>query len=160
MKRKLNVRFLCETGIIAAIYAVLTLALAPISFGAMQVRISEALCILPFFTPAGIPGLFIGCVLSNLLGSPLGLMDIIVGSLATLLAALAASKVKNRWLVPLPSVVANAFLVAWVLHAMLGLPYWLNVLYVGIGQGIACYGIGMPLLFLLERNRKVLFNHG
>ena len=156
---KSKTRFITETAVIAAIYAVLTIVLAPISFGQMQVRVSEALCILPFFTPAAVPGLFIGCVISNLLGSPLGLMDVVIGSLATLLAAFATSKVKNRWLAPLPSVLANMFLVAWVLNAMLGLPYWLNVVYVGVGQGIACYGIGMPLLFLLQRNRKVLFNN-
>ncbi len=157
---KSTIRFLCETAVIAAIYAVLTLVLAPISFGGMQVRVSEALCVLPFFTPAAVPGLFIGCLLSNVFGSPLGLMDVAVGSLATLAAAFLASKMKKRWLVPLPAVLLNAFLVAWVLNVMLELPYWLNVLYVGLGQAIACYGIGMPLLYLLERNRKVLFKNG
>ena len=155
---KLKVRFLCETGIIAALYAALTLALAPISFGAVQVRVSEALCVLPFFTPAGVPGLFLGCIASNLLGSPLGPMDVIVGSAATLIAALIASRVKKSWLVPLASVLVNAFLVAFVLNVMLGLPYWLNVLYVGAGQAVACYALGMPLLYILSRNRKVLFS--
>lgn len=156
---KLNIRFICEAAIIAALYAVLTLVFAPIGFGQVQLRVSEALCVLPYFTPAGVPGLFIGCVISNLLGSPLGLMDIIVGSLATLLAAFLAGKMKNKWLVPLPSVVLNAFLVAWVLKVMLvdSPPYWMNVLYVGVGQAIACYGFGMPLWFLLNKNKNVLF---
>jgi len=155
---KSKTRLLCEMAVIAAIYAVLTLALAPISFGQFQIRVSEALCVLPFFTPAAVPGLFIGCVIANIFGSTLGILDIVVGSLATLGAAFLASRIKRKWLVPLPSVILNAFLVAWVLNIALGLPYWINVLYVGAGQAIACYGIGMPLLVLLERNKKAVFS--
>ncbi|MGI6152852.1 MAG: QueT transporter family protein [Christensenellaceae bacterium] len=156
---KHTARFICEMAIIAAIYAVLTLILAPISFGPMQVRVSEALCVLPFFTPAAVPGLFIGCLIANLFGSTLGILDIAIGSLATLLSAFIASKLKQKWLVPLPSVILNAFLVGLVLHLVLDLPYWINVLYVGIGQGIACYVAGMPLLFILERNKRRIFKH-
>lgn len=153
-------RFICETAVIAALYAVLTLLLAPFAFGQFQVRVSEALCVLPFFTPAAVPGLFIGCLIANILGSgTLGLMDIIVGSLATLLAAFVTWKIrgKSKWLLPLPSVIANAFLVAWTLYAVLGLPYWLNVVTVGVGQAIACYAIGMPLWFLLNRYKRTVF---
>jgi len=156
-----KVRYLCEAAVIAAIYAVLTALLAPISFGMMQVRVSEALCVLPFFTPAAVPGLFAGCLISNfagtLMGTSLGPMDIIVGSLSTLAAALAARRIKQKWLVPLPAVVINAFTVAWVLNAMLGLPYWLNAAFVGLGQAVACYAIGMPLLFVLNKYRKAVF---
>lgn len=156
-----KVRFICEVGIIAALYAVLTILLAPISYGPLQVRVSEALCVLPYFTTAAVPGLFIGCLIANafgiVLGTSLGIMDIIVGSLATLAAAFLASRIRTKWLVPLPSVVLNAFLVAWTLHVMLGLPYWVNVAWVGLGQSIACYGIGMPLLFLLEKKRTAIF---
>ena len=89
MKRKtiFTARFLAEAGIIAALYFALTIAAQAISFGPIQVRISEALCVLPFFTPAAIPGLFIGVVLANLAGTPLGPYDILFGSLATLVAA-------------------------------------------------------------------------
>ena len=159
MKQK--TRFLCETGVIAAIYAVLTVVLAPISYGPMQIRVSEALCVLPFFTPAAVPGLFIGCLIANafglILGTSLGAMDIIVGSLATLLAAALAARIKTKWLVPLPAVIVNTFLVSWTLFVMLGIPYWLNVLWVAAGQGIACYAVGMPLLLILEKNRKAIF---
>jgi len=158
---KIKTRSITETAVIAAIYAALTLALAPISFGPMQVRVSEAMCVLPFFTPAAVPGLFIGCLISNslglVLGTSLGAMDIVVGSLATLAAAIIASKIKNKWLVPLPAVIFNAFLVSWVLYVMLGIPYWINVLWVGIGQAVACYALGMPLLFILNKNRKAIF---
>ncbi|MEF9987776.1 MAG: QueT transporter family protein [Christensenella sp.] len=150
-------RFICETAVIAAIYCVLTLLLAPLSFGQIQLRVAEALCVLPFFTPAAVPGLFIGCLIANIFGSTLGLMDIIVGSLASLAAAFLASKIKNKWLVPLPSVILNAFLVGWVLNTMLGLPYFINALYVGVGQALACYAIGMPLLFILDKYKNRIF---
>lgn len=160
MENPSKTRFICETAAIAAIYAVLTLLFVPFGFLQFQVRISEAMCILPFFTPAAVPGLFIGCLIANIFGSgTLGLMDIVVGSLASLLAAFVTWKIrgKSKWLLPLPSVIANAFLVSWTLNVMLGLPYWLNVATVGIGQAIACYGIGMPLWFLLNRYRRNVF---
>lgn len=154
-------RFIAEVGIIAALYAVLTIVVAPISYGPMQIRISEALCVLPYFTAAAVPGLFIGCLIANgfglVLGSSLGLMDVIVGSAATLAAAWLAAKTRIRWLVPLPAVVLNAALVPWTLSVMLGLPYWINVLWVGAGQIVACYGLGYPLLLILNRRRSVLF---
>ena len=152
-------RFICETALIAAIYAVLTLLLAPISYGPVQVRVSEALCVLPFFTSAAVPGLFIGCLLANLYTAGLGPMDIVVGSLATLLAAFITWKIrkKSKWLLPLPSVIVNAFLVGWVLTVQYGITYPLNVLSVGIGQAIACYAVGMPLWFLLRRYQSTIF---
>lgn len=160
-QKGITTRFLTETGIIAALYAVLTVVLAPISYGPMQVRVSEALCVLPYFTPAAVPGLFIGCLIANIaglmLGSSLGLLDVVVGSLTTLVAAWLTSRIRVRPLVPAPAVVLNAFTVPWVLMTVLGVPYWPSVLWVGVGQALACYGIGLPLLYLLERNRKAIF---
>ena len=154
-------RRIAEVGIIAALYAVLTIVVAPISYGPLQIRISEALCVLPYFTAAAVPGLFIGCVIANcfgiLLGSSLGLMDVIVGSLTTLAAAFVTSKIKAKGLVPLPAVLLNAVLVPWTLSVMLGLPYWINVLWVGAGQVVACYGLGYPLLLILNRRRSAIF---
>lgn len=163
--RKPKTRLIAEVGIIAALYAALTVVVAPISYGPMQIRISEALCVLPYFTSAAVPGLFIGCLIANglgiLLGSTLGLMDVIVGSLATLAAACLTSRIRVKGLVPLPSVVLNAALVPWTLTVMLGLPYWFNVLWVGAGQLVACYGLGYPLLLILNRRRTAIFglNH-
>lgn len=154
-------RFLTKVGVIAALYAVLTMVVAPISYGPMQIRISEALCVLPYFTSAAVPGLFIGCIIANgfglILGSSLGLMDIIVGSLTTLAAAWLTRRIRFRPLVPLPAAALNAVTVPWTLSVMLGLPYWVNVLWVGAGQLIACYGIGYPLLLLLDRKRSYIF---
>ena len=147
---------MAEAGIIAALYFSLTMAVAPLSFGQLQLRVSEALCILPFFTPAAIPGLFIGCVLANLF-SFLGVFDIVFGSLATLAAALLTYTIKSKWLLPLPSVIVNAFVVGALLYFLAGLPFWLSAVYVGAGQAIACYALGMPLFFLLAKHRDRLF---
>ena len=106
---------LTQGAAIAALYVVLTLVFAPISFGPLQLRIAEALCILPFFTPAAIPGLFIGCLLANLIGGGV-ILDVIFGSLATLIGAVFGYLLrKNRWLVPVPTVIANALIIPFVL---------------------------------------------
>ena len=157
MRRTGVARWVSEVGIIAALYAVLTIALAPISFGQIQFRVAEALMILPFFTPAAVPGLFIGCLIANAVGSSFGILDIVAGSLATLAAAYVASKIKIKWLVPFPAVVFNAFVVGYILYVMAGLPYWASVGWVGIGEAVVCYGLGMPLLFVLERYKTHIF---
>ena len=131
MKNK-GLRYIIQGGIIAAVYAALTLITPIFSYGVGQVRISEALCVLPFFTPAAIPGLFVGCALANL-GSPFGIIDIVCGSVATLLAAFATSKVKNKWLAPLPSVLLNGLIVGLMLAQVLGYPWWAAILYVAGG---------------------------
>lgn len=157
MKSKtFSVRFMAEAGVIAAVYFVLTIAVAPLSYGQIQMRVSEALCILPFFTPAAIPGLFIGCVFANLVGG-FGIIDIVFGSLATLIAAFITYKIKNKWLLPLPSVIVNALTVGAILYYVLQLPFWISVLFVGAGQAIACYVLGMPLFFLLNKHKNKLF---
>ena len=142
---------------IAAIYVVLTYVFAPFSFGEIQVRIAEALTILPVFTPAAVPGLFIGCLLANLL-SPYGLLDMVVGSGATLLACLLTMRMPSRYLAPLPPVLCNAILVgATIAYAEVGFgagfwtAYALNALSVGIGELVVCYGLGIPLLSALDR---------
>lgn len=148
-------KFLVKAGIIAALYAVLTLLIAPLSYGQMQVRISEALTILPFFTPAAIPGLFAGCLLANFFGSPLGMLDVILGSLTTLVAAWMASKIRNKYLVPLPAIVLNALVIPYVLYVFLGFPYLVSVLWVGIGEIAAVYGLGLPLLLFIDKNKSL-----
>lgn len=154
MKNK-RINYLTQGAIIAAIYVVLTIALAPIGYGAIQIRVSEALTILPYFTPAAIPGLFIGCIIANF-NSPLGIIDIVFGSLASLIAAIITSRIKDKRFAPLPSIIVNAIIIPFVLKYALGLPYFVNVILIAMGQTIACYGIGYPLLILLEKKR--LFN--
>ena len=156
--QKKSVRYLVQAALIAALYAALTLALQPISFSATgQVRVSEALTVLPFFTPAAVPGLFVGCLLANLIGG-YGILDIVFGSLATLLAALAARKLRGwPYLVPLPSVLFNAAIVGPMLSYVTGFPMLPTVGYVVLGQLAACYVLGLPLLYLLRRYDKILF---
>lgn len=150
-----------EASVIAALYAVLTIAFMPFSYGMMQVRISEALTVLPAFTPAAIPGLFVGCLLSNALG-PNGMADMIVGSLATLIAALGSYGLRNRpALVPLPPVIANAILVGWELSYLYGLGALFPCMaWVGLGELISCYVIGYPLMKLLKKYESVIFQRG
>ena len=111
------VLFMAQAAMVAAIYVVLTLLGASFSYGEVQVRISEALTILPVFTPAAIPGLFIGCLLSNILGGCI-LPDIIFGSLATLIGAIFTWMLRNnnRFLAPLPPIIANVIVVPFVLR--------------------------------------------
>lgn len=148
-------RFIVEAAILGAIYAVITILLAPISYGQIQVRVAEALTILPYFTPAAIPGLFVGCIIANIFGG--SLMDIIFGSLASLIAGILSRKMPKPWLVPLPPVIINGLVIGWVLYMVEGLPYWMTVGTVTLGQAIACYGLGYPLLLVLQRNEGKIF---
>ncbi len=156
MERSRSYNYWTRAAMIGAIYVVLTLVFAPISYGMIQVRISEALMVLPFFTPAAIPGLFVGCLIANIFGG-LGMLDIVFGSLATLLSAYLVSKIENKYLVPLPPIIINAYIVGFMLHYVLALthPLYMTVLLVGIGQVIACYGLGLPLLLFLEKRRHI-----
>lgn len=146
-------RNLAIGGIIGALYAVLTVAFGFMSYGPIQVRIAEALTVLPFLFPQAIPGLYFGCMAANIFGG-YGPIDIFGGSAITLLAAGATwwtGRINKPWLAPLPPVLFNAFGVSLYLHILSGLPYWITVLYIGIGQMIACYGLGLPLLHILRK---------
>lgn len=153
---KSSVRPIATAAVIAALYAALTYVSAPLAFGQVQFRLSEILTVLPYFTPAAIPGLFIGCVLANV-ASPFGPVDIICGSLATLLAALLSRVMPVKWLVPLPPVICNAVIVALELHFVAGMPIALTMLYVGFGEAVVCYLGGIPLMLALEKVKGRLF---
>ncbi len=140
---------------VGVIYLILNIVFAPISYGPIQIRIAEALTVLPFVESSAIIGLFIGCVLANIYGG-LGMVDVIGGSLCTLLAAYLTSKMKNPKLAPLPPVLINALGVSTYLHLLFDLPYWITVGYIGIGEAIAGYILGYPLLILLIKNKKRL----
>ena len=155
MKKK-TTKYVLQGAIIAAVYAVLTIVLAPISYGPMQVRISEALTVLPVFTPAAIPGLFVGCFVANMVG-PYGAIDMICGSIATLIAALLTYKLRNNtWLAPLPPVVLNGVIIGGMLHFAYGVPNLPACMaWVAVGEAIACYAIGVPLIKLLGRYKNI-----
>lgn len=151
---------LTQGAMIAALYVVLTMAFAPISFGPMQLRIAEALTILPLFTFAAVPGLFAGCILANILGGGV-IWDIIFGSLATLIGAWLGYKLReNRWLVPLPAVVSNTLIIPFVLrygYGVADIPLPLMMVYIAAGEVAGCYILGELLGSLLLRYRGVIF---
>ncbi|MDD4121813.1 MAG: QueT transporter family protein, partial [Eubacteriales bacterium] len=151
-----NTKYLLQAAAIAAVYAVLTIGLMPFSYGFMQIRVSEALTILPCLTPAAIPGLFVGCLVANMV-SPYGMLDMIVGSSATLIAAVGSYLLRNRpILVPLPPIIANGVLVGGMLYYAYAvpIPLFACILWVSLGEFIACYVIGYPLLQYLKRYKK------
>ncbi len=149
-----RLNYLARAAMIGAIYVALTLLFAPISYGMIQVRISEMLMVLPYFTAAAVPGLFVGCMIANIFGGH-GMLDIAFGSLATLIAAHLVTKLENKYLVPLPPVIVNALIVGKVLSIVLEMPFYLTAIWVGIGQVVACYGLGLPLLLFLEKRSYI-----
>ena len=151
---------MAQAAMIAALYVVLTMVFAPISFREIQVRISEALTILPAFTPAAVPGLFIGCLLANLLGGA-AVPDIIFGSLATLIGAVFTWKLRNRHplLAPVPPILSNMLIIPFVLRYAYGVPMAipLMMLTVGFGEVLSCGVLGMLLYYALKRSQKQIF---
>lgn len=138
------------TAAIAAIYVVLTIVFAPISYGPIQLRISEGLTVLPFITPLAIPGLTLGCLIANLLGG-YGIYDVIFGSGATLIAAYLTYKMPTRILAPLPPVIVNGIVIGFLLNFLTGAPLLLTIITVATGELVACYAIGYPLLPVFQR---------
>ena len=165
-KPRFTTQQMAAAGIIAAIYAALTLLLPIPQYGGIQFRVAEAMTVLPFLFPEAIPGLTVGCFLANLLGSPIPL-DWIVGTAATLLAALWTSKLHHRALAPLPPVICNMVLVGFTiafaetylpgqgLSAAFPVAWLYNGLTVGLGELGVCYVLGLPLLTFLPKVRSI-----
>jgi uncharacterized membrane protein len=154
-----NTQYLTHAAAIAAIYTVLTVIAAGFGLanGAVQVRFSEALTVLPFFTPAAVPGLAVGCLISNIV-TGCALPDIIFGTLATLLGALGSHALRrNRFLVSLPPILANTIIIPFVLsyayHIPGGIPYF--ILTVGAGEVISCLLFGQILITALSPIRNI-----
>ena len=157
-KSRFSPRQLAIAGIIAGIYAALTLLLPIPQYHGIQLRVAEAMTLLPFLFPGAIPGLAVGCFLANLLGSPF-VLDWIFGTLATLLAALWTRRMPNKYLAALPPVICNAVIVGAeiayfaTLDGAAFLPaFALNALTVGLGEAIACFALGILLVNVLSRN--------
>ncbi len=160
MKNQKTIK-LTQAAVIAALYVVLTLLANALGLAnyAIQVRFSEALTILPFFTPAAVPGLFVGCLLSNII-TGCAPWDVVFGSLATLAGALGTWALrKQKWLAPLPPIVANIIVVPLVLSYVYKLEGSLIyfALTVGIGEIISCGLLGMTLLFALDKRKNQIF---
>ena len=161
--QKFTVQKLATAGVVGAAYAALALfgSIFGVTYGPIQCRFSEALCVLPFFLPETAWGLGVGCLIANLL-SPYGVLDIVVGSAATLLAALLTARCQKKWLAPLPPVIANTVLIGLVLayeQAGTSAAFWptyaFNALTVGLGEAVACYGLGGLLLWRLDKSKAL-----
>lgn len=161
MKTKFDVRQITFAALIGALYVTLGYFgdVFGLTFGIFQCRFAEALTVLPFLCPTATWGLFVGCILTNVI-SPYGLPDLIFGSLATLIAGLLTARCTNRWLAPLPPVLCNALIVGALLAwyetgftaAFPGM-FAFNALSVGGAELLVCYVLGLPLLALLTRTK-------
>lgn len=157
-----RIKLVTSGAVIAALYAVLTMAMWEFSSMGIQCRVSEGLCVLCAFTPAAVPGLFVGCLISNIMGGQV--LDMVFGSLATLIASIITRKMKDmsKWLLPLPTILVNAIVIPFVLVYGYGLTTFgeitsigavlgMYALSIGIGEAIACYVIGIPLYTALKK---------
>ena len=156
--KKINIRTIVTQAMIAAIYASLTMVLAPISFGVVQFRVSEALTLLPFLSPMCTVGLTIGCLVSNIVGG-YGLLDILFGTLATLLAGIWTSRLKKTWLAPIPPVITNGIIVGAVITCSTTSPeaFTASLLPISLQlmaeEAAVCFILGLPLLALLKKTK-------
>ncbi len=151
---KSSPKFLVQAALLAAIYAALTILLGSFGYGPIQFRIAEALTVLPAVMPSAIPGLFIGCILANWFGG-FGMIDIVFGSLATLLAGISTYFLrKYHFLFPLPPVFFNAMIVGAYVYLLYDNSYSmaLTMLFIGISELIICYGLGLPLIAFIKKN--------
>lgn len=161
LRHKGSVFFIAQGAVIAAIYVVLTIALAPFSFKEVQIRIAEALTILPIFTPAAVPGLAVGCLLANLIGGA-PLPDVIFGSLATALGAAGTRILRKRMfaIAVIPPIAANMLIIPFVLCYAYGVPLPIPLMMgtVGAGELVSCGILGGLLYKALEPHRRNVFN--
>ena len=159
--KKNSTLYIVQAAVIAALYVILTMIAAgfDLASGAIQVRFSEALTVLPYFTSAAVPGVTIGCLIANILtsGNP---FDIIFGTLATLIGALGSRALrKQRLLVSVPPIVSNMIIIPFVLryafHLPGSLPYF--VFTIGLGEMLSCFVLGQFLILALKPVRNTLF---
>lgn len=151
-----KVQYMIRAALIAAIYVIITYILKPISYGPLQIRISEALTLLPVVESSAVLGLFIGCFMANLLGG-MGPWDIYLGSLITLVSAYLTSKTDNPFLGAIPPIVLNMFGVSLYVSKLSGIPYFLTALTIGVGQFIAVLGIGIPIFIAMKKTGLIKF---
>ena len=159
MKGKITTKQVAFCGILAAAYAAVTISTAAFAYGPIQFRLADALCVLPFFLPVSTWGLFLGCLAANLF-STVSALDIVIGSLATLLGCLWTSRVKNPYLAPLPTVLSNTVLVgamlAWVYTPQ---QFWTGFFTMGaqvlVGEAAVMAVLGLPLLLVLRKTGAV-----
>lgn len=146
----MNTRSILRATMIAALYTGLTYALAPISYGPLQFRLSEALTVLPILYPEAIYGLFIGALIANIFGG-LGIWDIVGGSLATLIAAWLTYRFRTTIWAYISPVIINAFIVGGYLSILYAMPFWFTILSIGFSEAIIVFTVGYPLISVLKK---------
>mgnify|MGYP001184822277 CR=1 FL=1 len=154
MKKSLGLENLVKNAMIACIYAVLTLAIAPFSYGGVQMRISEIIVFLAFYNRKYIPGLVVGCFISNI-PSPIGIMDMIFGTISTIIVCMAMNKLTNRYLASLVGAIVTGIIIGLELYLILDLPFVVNALQVFAGEFIVLI-VGAFLFGLLEKNIRIM----
>ena len=158
-----KIKYIARAALVAALYVALThfSNILGLASGAIQVRFSEALCVLPFFMPSAIPGLFVGCIIANLTTGAV-IWDVLFGSLATLIGAFFASKLKNKYLVPIPTVIANTVIVPFIVlfcytdKSAWSVPtYLFGLIGVFVGEIISAYIFGVVLFSALDKHKNI-----
>lgn len=142
---------LVRAALTAALYVTLTALLAPVSFGALQFRVAEALVVLPVLFPETILGLYIGCILANIIGG-LGPWDVWFGSFATLVAACGTYLFRRSWLAYASPIVINALLVSIYLAPIVKMPYWLTAGAIAVSEAVVVVVLGVPFIAALRRS--------
>ena len=150
-------RYIATAAVIAALYAALTYAFSFMSYGGVQFRVAELLTVLPFYTSAAVPGLAIGCLLANIT-SPLGPIDMAVGTCATLLAAI-LTRILPKRLAPIPPIICNAVIVGMELTIVFHSPLWYNMATVAFGEAVVCLAGGYLFMAALDRVSTPLFGY-
>lgn len=146
------IKKLTRSALIASLYVLLVFVFQGVSFGPIQIRVAEALTVLPILFPEAVSGIFVGVLLSNILGG-MGMWDILGGSLISLVAAMITYKYRESWVAYAAPIVLNAVFVSLYLRFVFQLPmsYWFMVLTVGAGQAVAVLGLGIPLIKQLKK---------
>ena len=163
MTNELKTKRLVRTAVIAALYALLTVALAPISYGSFQFRVSEILVLLAYFDPFYVGGLTLGCFIAKLLG-PNGTMDVIFGTLATFISvgaiSLTAKYIKNKaslFIASLWPTIFNGLIIGWMLNITVGAPLWITIGEVALGEFVVITIVGIPVFKMIQnRYTKLL----
>lgn len=152
--QKLNSKKMAMIGATAAIYAVLTVAMAPISYGAVQLRLSEVMTLLAFVDPVFIPGLVLGNFIANLF-SPFGLPDVVFGTLATFIAVFMMSKMKSMLIASFWPTIANGLIIGLELAIFTGAPFVSTALYVALGEFLVVTVLGYPVFKVVMKNKTI-----
>ncbi len=152
--QKLNSKKIAMVGVTAAIYAVMTVAMAPISYGAVQLRLSEVMTLLAFIDPIFVPGLVLGNFIANLF-SPFGLPDVIFGTLATFIAVFAMSKMKSMFFASFMPMIANGIIIGLELMIFTKMPFVSTALYVALGEFLVVTVLGYPIFKLITKNETL-----